>query len=112
MEVLDFWLAMKEDFTIVILEQKKWDAFCWQKSKSGAKRLLGNKVRLFWFGGPTKHRVIATANIDNPKFEVVLLPTVGASSFVHDFLDRYLFTIAFHQLRHRRIGCVTALTFK
>ena len=112
MEVLDFWLAMKEDFTIVILEQKKWDAFCWQKSKSGAKRLLGNTVWLFRFNRPTKHRVIAATDIDNPKFEVVLLPTVRASSFLHDFLDRYLFAVAFHQLRHRNIGCVTALTFK
>ena len=60
----------------------------------------------------TKHRVITAANIDNPKFEVVLLPTVGASSLLHDFLDRYLFAIEFHQLRHRHVGCVAALTFK
>ena len=48
-------------------------------------------IRFFGLGSSTKHRVIAAANIDNPKFEVVLLPTVGASSFLHDFLDRYLF---------------------
>ena len=80
--------------------------------KSGPNRISRNKVRLFGFGSPTKHRIITTAYIDNPKFEVVLLPTVRASSFLHDFLDRYLFAIAFHQLRHRNIGCVTALTFK
>ena len=73
---------------------------------------LLNNVWLFRFGRPTKHRIITTANIDNPKFEVVLLPTVRASSFLHDFLDRYLFAVAFHQLRHRNIGCVTALTFE
>ena len=69
-------------------------------------------IRFFGLGRPTKHRVIATADIDNPKFKVVLLPTIGASSFLNDFLDRYLFAVAFHQLRHRNIGCVTALTFK
>ena len=80
--------------------------------KSGPNRISRNKVRLFGLGSPTKHRIITTADIDNPKFEVVLLPTVRASSFLHDFLDRYLFAIAFHQLRHRNIGCVTALAFK
>ena len=69
-------------------------------------------IRLLGLDSSTKHRVIAATDIDNPKFEVVLLPTVRASSFLHDFLDRYLFAIAFHQLRHRNIGCVTALTFK
>ena len=78
----------------------------------GGRQALGNKVRLFGFGSPTKHRIIATADIDYPKFEVVLLPTVRTSSFLHDFLDRYLFAIAFHQLRHRHVGCVTALTFE
>jgi hypothetical protein len=68
--------------------------------------------RLFRFGSPTKHRIIATADIDNPKFEVVLLSTVRTSSFLHDFLDRYLFAVAFHQLLYRNIWCVTALTFK
>jgi hypothetical protein len=79
---------------------------------NGALQAFLNKVRIFGLSSSAKHRVIAAANIDNPKFEVVLLPTVGASSFLHDFLDRYLFAIAFHQLRHRNIGCVTALTFK
>ena len=77
----------------------------------GPRQLL-NKVRLFGLGSSTEHRIVTATDIDNPKFEVVLLPTVGASSFLHDFLDRYLFAIAFHQLRHRNIGCVTALTFK
>ena len=71
-----------------------------------------NKVRLFRSSLTTKHSIITTADIDNPKFEVVLLPTVGAPSFLHDFLDRYLSAIAFHQLLHRHIRCVAALTFK
>ena len=68
--------------------------------------------RFFRFSSPAQHRIITTADIDNPKFEVVLLPTVGASGFLHDFLDRYLSAIAFHQLLHRHIRCVAALTFK
>ena len=68
--------------------------------------------RFFGFSSPAQHRIITTANIDNSKFKVVLLPTVGASSFLHDFLDRYLSAIAFHQLCHRNIRCVAALTFE
>ena len=69
-------------------------------------------TRFFGFSSPAQHGVIAAADINNPKFELVLLPTVGASSFLHDFLDRYLLAIAFHQLRHRHVGCVAALTFE
>ena len=68
--------------------------------------------RFFGFSSTAQHRIITTADIDNPKFKAVLLPTVGASSFLHDFLDRYLLAIAFHQLRHRHVRCVAALTFK
>ena len=72
----------------------------------------GLPSRFFCFSLSTEHRIVTATDIDNPKFEVVLLPTVRASSFLHDFLDRYLFAIVFHQLRHRHVGCVTALAFK
>ena len=102
---------MEKDFQLVLdANGSKNGIDC--STEYGASSDLLNKVWLFGLDRPTKHRVIAATDIDNPKFEVVLLPTVRASSFLHDFLDRYLFAIAFHQLRHRNIGCVTALAFK